>query len=131
MISNMPFFPTDCNCNSLSSPGETFMEKASQIVGAAFANMKSSDPTSVDPTPLTCYSSVSDKSKAAKYESAISSKAGRYDFMADKKLFTYPLAMDIKSRNSSLTTPMGTWSLADGYKKAPNYDHKPIPRFFK
>ena len=107
------------------------MEKASQIVGTAFANMKSADPTSVDPTQLTCYSTVADKSKAAKYESAITSKAGRYEFMADKKLFTYPLAMDIQSRNSTLTTPMGAWSLADGYKKAANYDHKPIPRFFK
>ena len=107
------------------------MEKASKIVGTALANMKSSDPTSVNPTPLTCYSSVSDKSKANKYETAIASKSGRYEFMTDKKLFTYPLAMDIKSRNSSLTTPMGSWSLTDGYKKAPNYDHKPIPRFFK
>merc|ERR1711884_87708 len=88
--------------------------------------MKSSDPSSVDPTPLTCYSTVSDKSKAAAYETAISSKAGRYEFMADKKLLTYPLAMDIKSRNSSLTVPMGTWSNSDGYKKAPNYDGKPV-----
>ena len=97
----------------------------------AFANMKSSDSTSVNPTPLTCYSSIADKSKASKYESAITSKVGRYDFMPDKKLFTYPIAMDIKSRNSSLTTAMGTWGLVDGYKKAHNYDHKPIPRFFK
>jgi hypothetical protein len=57
--------------------------------------------------------------------------AGKYKFFPDKKILTYPIVLDVKSRNATVSKTMGTWDLENGFKKSLNYEHKPIPRFFR
>lgn len=47
------------------------------------------------------------------------------------QLLYYPLEMTVTARNSSFNVEMGTWNKEMGFKKAANYEHSPIPRFFR
>jgi hypothetical protein len=51
--------------------------------------------------------------------------------MEDKMLLTYPLMMDVGSKNSTMSVAMGTWGTKAGFKKAAGYEHSEIPRFFR
>ena len=51
--------------------------------------------------------------------------------MEDKMLLTYPLMMDVVSKDSTMSMTMGTWGTKAGFKKAGGYEHSEIPRFFR
>ena len=51
--------------------------------------------------------------------------------MEDKMLLTYPLMMDVVSKNATMSVTMGTWGTKAGFKKAGGYEHTEIPRFFR
>ena len=55
----------------------------------------------------------------------------RYHYMEDKMLLTYPLMMDVVSKNSTMSVTMGNWGTKAGFKKAGGYEHSEIPRFFR
>ena len=46
-------------------------------------------------------------------------------------LLTYPLMMDVVSKNSTMSVTMGTWGTKAGFKKAGGYELSEVPRFFR
>ena len=51
--------------------------------------------------------------------------------MEDKMLLTYPLMMDVVSKDSTMSMTMGTWGTKAGFKKAGGYEPSEVPRFFR
>merc|ERR1719433_1349976 len=57
--------------------------------------------------------------------------SSQYILMEDKALVTYPLKMDVVSKNPTSMMDMGTWSTKMGFEKESGYSHATIPRFFR
>ena len=55
----------------------------------------------------------------------------KYHYNAEEMLLTYPLMMEVMSKNSTTSIDMGTWSTKAGFKKTSGYQHSEIPRFFR
>ncbi len=59
-----------CDCKSLASPFETFMQLGSEILGNTFAKMEANGD-SIAPSTWTCYTTVADKARANKFETQL------------------------------------------------------------
>lgn len=123
---------SSCSCNGLNNPGPTFVEMASKLLATTFANLDKSGKDIVS-SAFQCTGENSDKTFHTDFKSEMMSVVGnsRYHYAEDKSLLTYPLMMEVMSKNASSTTNMGTWSTKDGFKKASGYEHSEIPRFFR
>lgn len=121
---------SDCSCSSMSSPAPTFVEKAAQVISKTFVDLDSAGKTTQ--SALTCNVEKSDKSASEDFISELESMSPmHYSFMKEKKLLTYPLTMEVMSKNATSTMSMGSWSTMSGFKKADGYTHSEIPRFFR
>ena len=123
---------SSCTCRGMMNPGPTFVEMAGKLLSKTFANLDSAGKATSS-TGFTCQGETDDKSLANDFKAEMASVIGgsRYHYAEDKMLLTYPLMMDVGSKNSTMSVNMGTWSTKAGFKKAGGYEHSEIPRFFR
>ena len=105
---------------------------AGKLLSQTFANLDGAGKATIS-TGFTCQGESEDKTFATDFQAEMSNLVGesRYHYMEDKMLLTYPLMMDVGSKNSTMSVAMGTWGTKAGFKKAGGYEHSEIPRFFR
>lgn len=120
-----------CTCNEVKNPAIPFMEEGGKMVGETLKALKESG-TNLSGV-LNCYQSSEDKTKALAFQTKMTEllSASPLEYMADKKMLTFPLKFEVSARNASASYPMGDWNQMEGFVKASTYEHRELPRFFR
>ena len=128
MVKNEP--GSSCSCGGMSSPAPTFVENAAHLVSNAFVQLEQSGKSTT--TSFSCGQEKNDKSAHEDFMSEIKNvlSSSQYILMEDKALVTYPLKMDVVSKNATSMMDMGTWSTKMGFEKESGYSHATIPRCY-
>ncbi len=131
VVKNMPE-ESGCSCSSLSSPAPTFVEMSAKLLGKTLAMLDTAGKplTSSD---FQCDRDTEDKTQSEDFKAEMMKvvEDSKYHYNAEEMLLTYPLMMEVMSKNSTTSIDMGTWSTKAGFKKTSGYQHSEIPRFFR
>ena len=120
---------SSCSCSSMKSPAPMFVEKAAHLISQTFVALDSAGQATQ--ASFSCAIEKSDKSVAEEFTRQLEAMPSQFTLMKEKMLLTYPLEMEVMSRNATSTMKMGSWSTSAGFQKAEGYTHSEIPRFFR